>query len=164
MMCSLCVLVCVFGQHCLSSLRGTIIAGNPFHGRLICFGQGHSIPLPAPHRPPQLPSPTTSFPQCPRSLLPPPLPLTHLLFFALPWSRQGSFFPAVFRKGHPPPLFVHSPPLPPLPTLLSAPHQAQPVVLCCFSAALVPFTGANLITWRIKADMFTLLSIRISDQ
>lgn len=112
LMCSLCVHVCVFGQHCLSSLRGTIIAGNPFHGWLICFGQGHSIPLPAPTNP----SPSTSSLARPLPLHLPPLPPSHLLFFVLPSSQQDFFLPVVFHKGHPPifPSTSSSAPHPPL--------------------------------------------------
>lgn len=62
--------MCVF----IGSLRGTIIAGNPLHGRLICFHRGHSIPAP----PPPPPSP----------LAPPHLPF--LFLFTTP--QWGSSF------------------------------------------------------------------------
>ena len=62
LMCLLCVHVCcVCARVCLHwlgltpSLRGTIIAGNPLHGRLICFRQGHSIPVLPASLPPSLP-------------------------------------------------------------------------------------------------------------
>lgn len=41
----LCILCVCIGWDWLCSLRGTIIAGNPLHGRLICFHRGHYIPV-----------------------------------------------------------------------------------------------------------------------
>lgn len=95
-LCGVCICVCVcIGRGCLCSLRGTIIAGNPFHGRTNLFFAGVT--------PSRLPPLFHSFsPSC--------LPC----FLCSPCPRQGSsLHPClVFCKGHSSILPSFSPRLP----------------------------------------------------
>lgn len=122
----MCVVCVCIGRGCLCSLRGTIIAGNPFHGRTNLFFAGVTPSL----LPPLLPSFSPS-------RLPP--------FSLLSVSSAGFLppsLPGILQRSllHSSLLLATLTSVLPYPPLLSCPH---------------PFHGANLITRRIKADMFT---------